>query len=83
MSNPNEGQTAATESSAIGETTNQPPPAAMDFLSETDSGEADEDLKFYLSGLFNIETSPAFKQLEYLKTRKDIPAEKYAFCFWI
>jgi hypothetical protein len=36
----------------------------------------DEDLKFYLSGLFNIETSPVYKNLELLKGKKDIPAEK-------
>ena len=36
----------------------------------------DEDLKFYLSGLFNIETSPVFKNLEQLKGKKDIPADK-------
>ena len=38
----------------------------------------DEDLKFYLSGLFNIETSPVYKNLEQLKGKKDVPAEKYA-----
>ncbi len=41
-----------------------------------DDATADEDLKFYLSGLFNIETSPVFKNLEQLKGKKDIPAEK-------
>lgn len=38
----------------------------------------DEDLKFYLSGLFNIETSPVFKNLDQLKGKKDITNEKYA-----
>jgi hypothetical protein len=28
------------------------------------------------AGLFNVETTPAFKALEYLKTRKDVPAER-------
>ena len=51
-------------------------PAVIDLVSGADAGAADEDLKFYLSGLFNIETSPAFKQLESLKSKKDIPAEK-------
>lgn len=36
----------------------------------------DEDLKFYLSGLFNIETSPVYKNLEQLKGKKDIPSDK-------
>ena len=47
-----------------------------DLVSGADAGAADEDLKFYLSGLFNIETSPAFKQIESLKAKKDIPPEK-------
>ena len=41
-----------------------------------DASNADEDLKFYLSGLFNIETSPAFKQLEQLKNKRDIAPDK-------
>lgn len=41
-----------------------------------DQSNADEDLKFYLSGLFNIETSPAFKQLEQLKNKRDIAPDK-------
>ena len=36
----------------------------------------DEDLKFYLSGLFNIETSPIFKNLEQLKGKKEVTIEK-------
>jgi hypothetical protein len=41
----------------------------------------DEDIEshggYYLSGLFNIETSPGFKALENLKNRKDFPEERY------
>ncbi len=54
----------------------KPKTPAGDLVSGADAGAADEDLKFYLSGLFNIETSPAFKQLEFLKNKKDVPVEK-------
>ena len=41
----------------------------------------DEDLKFYLSGLFNIETSPVYRNLEQLKGKKDVPNERYIVIF--
>ncbi len=56
---------------ADGKVTKSPAPGDMG-----DSSNADEDLKFYLSGLFNIETSPAFRQLEQLKNKRDIAPEK-------
>ncbi len=32
---------------------------------------------YYLSGLFNIETSPGYRALDNLKTSKNMPEEKY------
>jgi hypothetical protein len=51
-------------------------PKPETHLFADDDGTADEDLKFYLSGLFDIETSPAFRQIDLLKSKKDIPADQ-------
>ena len=40
------------------------------------SAEQQEEDQYYLSGLFNIESSPAFKFLESLKESNEIPAHQ-------
>jgi hypothetical protein len=42
-----------------------------------DLDEDDVQQDYYLSGLFNIESTLGYKALDNLKNSKDVPAEKY------
>lgn len=48
-------------------------PATQEFNAE----ELDAEGDYYLSGLFNIETSPGFKALGALESKKEIPEDRF------